>query len=230
MGNMFRDLLLARAQAAVAAAKAVSSLEHAGHKGLLREIVVRELLRPLLPTRAGLGHGQLISAYGEQSTEQDVVVFDRDVVPSVLFDGTNGIFPIESALYVIEVKSKLTAPLVIEVHEKADRLKFLRHVPDPGLQPPEHVIPCLFAFDTDLSGGSRSELDRYQEILAGSEPCIRSICVVGRGYWFFQRGEWHSIAGTPDHVEVVCFLAGILDTYARVLETRSRPGLQVYLD
>jgi hypothetical protein len=78
MNSTFRSLLVARVHAAIGAARAVAGLTHPGLKGLLREIVVRELLRPLLPPRAGLGHGQLINAYDQQSTEQDVVyLFDE---------------------------------------------------------------------------------------------------------------------------------------------------------
>ena len=219
MNATFRNLLIARVGAAVAAASAVSTLDHAGHKGLLREIVVRELLRPLLPARAGLGHGQIISSYGEQSTEQDVVVYDREVVPSLLLDGTNGVFPIEAALYVIEVKSCLTATSLSEASEKAGELSSIKHV--PGLTPPENVIPCLFAFDSDLSVGGKSELDRYQGILGDAVPFLRSLCVVGRGYWFCQETTWHTVASTPEHDEVAHFLAGILQTYSRVLGVHS---------
>jgi hypothetical protein len=233
MNTAFRDLLVARAQAAIAAAQGVSNLVHAGHKGLLREIVVRELLRPLLPTRAGLGHGLLIAASGEQSTEQDVVVFDRDVVPSFLLDTANGLFPIDAALYVVEVKSRLTAPILREVHRKSDELKSMTYVPGPrppeAVKPPEGVIPCLFAFDSDLSPSGKSELDRYLGILKGSEPGIRSLCVVGRGYWWFQVDKWHCRAATSDHAEVIEFLAGILNRYSLVLETRSRPSMSAYL-
>ncbi len=227
MNSIFRSLLVARVHASVGAARSVAGLTHAGLKGLLREIVVRELLRPLLPPNAGLGHGQLISAYDQQSTEQDVVIFDRELVPSLLLDETNGIFPIESALYVIEVKSSLNLAQLREVHDKAKGLELLRHVPGEGA--PEHVIPCLFAFNSDLGRDSRTEIERYKEVLDGTVPSIRSLCVVDRGYWFFANAQWHSVASSPDHDEVVFFLADILATYARVAGTRTHASLRNYL-
>jgi hypothetical protein len=226
MNSTFQSLLVARVHAAIGAAQAVAGLAHPGLKGLLREIVVRELFRPLLPPRAGLGHGQIISSYDQQSTEQDIVIFDRELVPSLLLDETNGIFPIEAALYAIEVKSSLNFTQLREVHDKAKSLKSMLYVPGP---PPEHVIPCLFAFSSDLGPESCSELERYKEVLNGAVPSIRSMCVVGRGYWFFGDGEWHSVASSPGREEVVFFLADILATYARVAGTRTRPSLRSYL-
>ncbi len=227
MNSIFRSLLVARVDAAIGAAQAVAGLTHPGLKGLLREIVVRELFRPLLPPRAGLGHGQLISAYEEQSTEQDVVIFDRELVPSLLLDETNGIFPIEAALYAIEIKSLLNLAQLREVHDKAKSLESMHHVPGPAV--PEHVIPCLFAFGSDLGPESRTELERYNEVLDGKVPSIRSLCVVGRGYWFYAVDRWHAVASSHDREEVVLFLADILATYLRVAGTRTRASLRSYL-
>ena len=227
MNSTFRNLLVARVHAGIGAAQAVAGLTHPGLKGLLREIVVRELLQPLLPPRAGLGHGELISAYNQQSTEQDIVVFDRELVPSLLLDEANGVFPIEAALYAIEVKSSLNLTELRTVHNKAKMLESMLHV--PGAQSPEHVIPCLFAFNSDLTSESRTELERYKELLNGATPCIRSLCVAGRGYWFFANGQWYSVPSSADRDEILVFLADILAGYARVAATRARPSLRNYL-
>ncbi len=232
MNTIFKNLLIARVEGAIAEAKAVSGLSHCGLKGLLREVVVRELLQPLLPPCLGIGHGQIISSYNnEMSTEQDIVIFNKDIVPSLLTDGVNGIFPIEAALYAIEVKSKLTYQELKQTHKKSLALESIKH--RPGIQSPEHVIPCLFAFDTNLSGRRQSEIERYQKILNSvqltSSPPIRSICVVGQGYWFFSGNQWNSVSSSDDYAEVIQFLAGILDTSNRVTQSRAHPSLRNYI-
>jgi hypothetical protein len=55
-----------------------------------------------------LATGILISNDDQQSAQQDIVVFDRRVLPPLLFQGP-AIIPIECALATIEVKSCLTA-------------------------------------------------------------------------------------------------------------------------
>jgi len=109
MNTAYRDLALVRINAAVAAAQAAAKMSHQGLKGQLREIFVRELLRPLLPVYIGLGTGQIITARNKYSPQQDVVVYDTRLLPPFLADPSIGLFPIESVLYSIEVKSKLNA-------------------------------------------------------------------------------------------------------------------------
>jgi hypothetical protein len=105
MNQAFRELVSASAAATVAAARALASVSHSGLKGALRETLVRDFLLPLLPPQLAVGHGVVVTARNDQSTEQDVVVFNRSVVPPVLLDPQTGLFPLESVLYAVEVKS-----------------------------------------------------------------------------------------------------------------------------
>lgn len=228
MNQAFADLIKGRIAAAVASAASVSNVDHELLKGALREAFVRDLLRPVLPPRLGIGHGIIASAYGQQSTEQDVVIFDGNAIPSVLLDGLNGLIPIEAALFSIEVKSRLSNRLLRETHDKAVLLQRIMHLPNPSGQAPEHVIPCLFAWGSDLRSDGENELSRYQAIHSNDPPAVRSICVVGRGYWFFTN-EWNSIAADAEYSEVKAFVAGLFDTYARVASTRVTVGLRQYL-
>jgi hypothetical protein len=61
MNTVYRDLILSRVEAAVKAAKAVSNITHEGLKGQLREIVIRDLFYPLLPSDVVVGTGEIIS-------------------------------------------------------------------------------------------------------------------------------------------------------------------------
>ena len=229
MNSAFAQLIASRIKAAIGSASAVSGLDHAVLRGSLREAFVRDLLRPVLPARLGFAHGLIASAYEEQSTEQDVVIFDSDALPTVLLDGVNGLIPIEAALYSIEVKSCLNNALLKETHDKAARLSTIHHLPSPDGVTPEHVIPCLFAWDSDLVSQSSNELERYKKLVSDqSNPPLRAICIVGRGYWFFTS-RWNGIEADNEFAEVKAFIAGIFDTYERVASTRVRVGLGQYL-
>jgi hypothetical protein len=171
MNVVYRDLILARVQAAIGAARAATGIGHSGLKGQLREIVIRDLFRPLFQADIGLGTGEIITADNQRSRQQDVVVFDKSIVPPVLLEGTTGVFPIESVLYTIEIKTLLTAGELKSSFDSASQLAFLRYLPggyDVDCQPIEShtqaVIGNILAFESDLSGSDKTEIQRLKEI------------------------------------------------------------------
>jgi uncharacterized protein DUF6602 len=172
MNVVYRDLILARVQAAIGAARAVTGIGHRGLKGQLREIVIRDLLRPLLPADVGLGTGEIITASNLRSQQQDVVIFDRSIMPPILLEG-NGVFPIEAALFAIEIKTKLTAAEIKPSVDSAVQLRSLRYRAGeydadgkPVLSIVQSVIPAILAFDSDLSQTGKTEIQRLEELEA----------------------------------------------------------------
>jgi hypothetical protein len=111
---LYRAMFKARVQAAVAMATAVknapppASKVHPGVQGQIREILVRELFRPLLPPDIGVGTGQLIDRCNNLSPETDIILFDRRLAPPMMLNESLGLFPIESCLFVVEVKTTRT--------------------------------------------------------------------------------------------------------------------------
>lgn len=234
----YRDLVLTQVVAAVAGAQAVKDISHPGVKGRLREIFIRDLLRPLLPADIGLGTGIVVSIDNRQSTEQDVLLFDRRILPPILWEQTTGVFPVESVLFSIEVKSVLTATELMSAHDKAVILdQFPYHTGtysaagQPQPQQCVHLIPAIFAFDSDLRSGHKTEIQRYDELRGSQYAAIRSLCVVGKGNWFWsdQHQGWQSAVTEGPMGEVMGFLAGILNTYPLVADSRCRPRLGHYL-
>lgn len=236
MNTVYRDLILARVQAAIGAAKAVTNITHKGLKGQLREIVIRDLFCPLLPSDVGVGTGEIISSDNRQSREQDVVIYDKRILPPILLERVKGIFPIESALYAIEVKSKMTANEIETSHESATELTGFTYQSgdyDEFGKATNHLvtrlISCVLAFDTDLVLEGKSEVERYDEIRGSEYPAIRAICVVGRGYWYWSEKRWKTWDRTYDFEEVVGLIAGVMNTYRMIAATRKEPRLGLYL-
>jgi hypothetical protein len=133
---LYREIVLERVRAAIGAARAVRGLSHQGLKGQIREVLVRELFQPILPPTIGIGRGCIISSFDEEkSGEQDVILFDRRILPPILYDASLGIFPIESVLFVIEVKSTLTAAELKKSHSSASQLYSLKMASGELLSP-----------------------------------------------------------------------------------------------
>jgi len=69
--NAYKAVFRTRAVHALREAQAVAHLTHPGVKGKLREILIGDLFRPLLPADLGIGTGQIIEAKtGRLSREQ----------------------------------------------------------------------------------------------------------------------------------------------------------------
>jgi hypothetical protein len=195
-----------RIRHSVAAARAAQGLEHAGVKGAIREVLIADLFRPLLPADVGVATGILISAYGQaQSSQQDIILFDKRILPPILFEQGPAIIPIESALICIEIKSRLTATEIRAAHEGA------KTVWDLGIQSGTRdkagkyidvqtsgVSSVLLALETDLTGGGETEVQRYKKLIAEAHPTLHGICIVGRTSWWpterltydFPSGKW----------------------------------------
>ena len=236
--NPYHDLVRARVQAAIQAARAASSVGHAGLKGRLREILVRDVLKPLLPADLGVGTGVVVDYYGgHQSREQDIVLYDRAILPPVLFAEAVGLFPIESVLYTIEVKSTLSSAELRSTHESARDLHAFAYLPgkyDLAGNRQHHSVEkarsVLIAFDSDLGATRRTEVERYHEVRGNDEPFLRALCVIGRGYWYDAgNGAWPKNPGTYEGAELVGMLSGIMNTYRWVAMSRGFPALGNYV-
>lgn len=237
MNKLFRDLVVARIAAAVVEARAAAGVPHAGVKGQIREILIRELFRPLLPAAIGVGHGHIVSSVeGKISSEQDIVIYDQRLVPPVLYERSLGMFPLECTLATVEVKSRLTAQELRNADVKAAKLfdfQYQSGVSSTNLPPVgvvvERVVCALFALDTDLSEDGTTEIERYESLPGHHPDALRAICVVGRGYWFRSGDSWKTTAQSFEFAEVAAFIAGTLGLLQRVSVSRREPSLANYL-
>ena len=176
-----------------------------------------------------------MTAFGDISRQADIVVCNRQVCPPALFARATGVFPIEASIATIEVKSQLTLSQLKMAHESAESLATFKHAPPIGKERHddntqiEHIIPMLFALGTDLCDGGLSELDRYLRLLEGATPAIRTLCVVGRGCWWFGEQGWQSVTSGDEAQIVAAFVASVTNICQRVSKTRHQPNLFQYL-
>jgi len=245
--QLVRDKVKAHINAAISEAQIAAEVDHPGMMGTIREIAIKNLFGPLLTGQTDIGSGKIIDFNGFQSQETDVIIYSKNIHPAILYSHRTdiGIYPAETCIYAIEVKSKATASNIRDVIEKGKTLRNLKY--STGLYDPfgrgiSHqitpVIPAFFAFGTDLS--EKSEIDRYIELDPEGEfsPVIPVICVAGKGYWYYRRdttpsgdsiGKWWHWAPSTDYNEIFGFLSGILNTIPDAVASRGRPRFGEYL-
>ena len=235
MHEAYREMIRARAEAAIAHARAAGGITHRPTKGSLREILVRDLFRPLLPNDVGVGTGMVVTASGRTSSQQDIVLYDRRILPAVVAEGEVGLFPIESVLYVIEVKSVLSARELRAADSSARDLASFDYMSGrfdrndmSATHSLEQAISALFAFRSDLVSGPQAELQRFKAICGDTASAVRDVCVVDVGHMFWRRDSLFCRPG-GEYDEVVSFLASILNRYRAVAASRGEPRIGFYL-
>jgi hypothetical protein len=215
--KIFRDRLKNEITYAIREAQNAVQVCHPGLTGRIRELVAGHLLKPLLPAGYELGTGKIVDHGGGQSAETDLVIYNRAILPPVMYSERDGVFPVESSYYAIEVKSRITATEVQDAIRKGRTISALSY-PGKPQGPRQHrgrTISVLFAFGSDLAESS-SELERYAQYDEAwlLDPVIKAICVIGRGYWYYKAepNAWVFGASTPEHDELVEFVSGIINT------------------
>lgn len=216
----------------------VARIGHPGMKGKIRELAAKNLFIPLLPAGFNIKErAKVIDHLGNESSEIDLIIFNKKLLPTVMYSDEDQMFPSEICFISIEVKSKITANGIKDTIKKARRLRNIQYISgifDEKEKPISHpiipILPVLFAFTTDLSEFGISELDRYKKYDEDFKikPFIKSICVVGRGYWVFRKG-WSFNPPTKDYDEVIDFLSHIINTLHFSLSKRKFPRLGQYL-
>lgn len=239
VNELFRDRLVAKIKAAKVEYDNARKVDHPYMKGRIREIVVQNLIQPLLPQEFQIGSGKITDMNGAMSAETDVIIYSNKLIPPILYGERLGIFPIDSCVACVEVKSKLNATEIDKSVKDAVRLQELTYssgrfdsTGKPLAHPVGVVTRSLFAFESDLT--VESELNRYGKCDRKYKTCpkIKAFCVMGKGAWCFstQLQKWLHVEHTSDYDEVVFFLTSIVvDNLFPVLESRGRPKVGTYM-
>lgn len=81
-----------------------------------------------MPSWAGISTGIAIDRAGRQSPQLDVIVYNKNIIPA-LFQELSGFFPVESLIYVIEVKSVINSEEINDAVNKFKKLLELKRKP-----------------------------------------------------------------------------------------------------
>lgn len=100
-----------------------SQVNHRPTKGDFRENILKDFLKKYLPENFGICKGIVIDVDGNQSNQQDILIYDKSFTPRFLHTDDENVLPIESILATIEVKSTLTRE---ELRKALDNIKSIR--------------------------------------------------------------------------------------------------------
>lgn len=211
-----------------------------GEKGAFREFFIAQLIRPFMPAHFGVGSGVVMGSNGQQSRQSDVIIYDRRLLPPILLAGDRGIFPIDSVLRVIEVKSVLKAgdymtlvdaarcffppssdnptglPIVIPGRDKGDEGQ------------PQTFWP-LYAVFAYTANSRKDEIERLEDKVPGGSTYLRLIGVLDKGVWSASLGQRNPYLSNNSGDISVIFLKMLLNRLEETANSRGAYRLQDWL-
>ena len=101
-----------------------SLVRHAGDRGENRERILRDFLEKHLPYRYGVTKGEIMTMEGEHSHAADIIIYDAVNCP-VLYEEDTAVLPVEGVYGIIEVKSRLPKPELLDAARKVESFKRL---------------------------------------------------------------------------------------------------------
>lgn len=96
-------------------------IKHQGEKGRANENSVQVLLAKVLPPSVRVASGEIIDSDGSASAQMDTLVLSNTSQPVLFAQTDEKIFPVESVLLCIEVKTTLTQEEVTDIARKVRR-------------------------------------------------------------------------------------------------------------
>lgn len=98
------------------------SLGHKLTEGELKELFVSNILRQFLPIQFDIGSGIIVNHRGDQSNQTDIVMYDNRIMPPFIKEQAIGVYPAESVIAVLEVKSCLRKKELLSAETSAVQL------------------------------------------------------------------------------------------------------------
>ncbi len=172
-----------------------SEIEHSGLTGRFRELLIDNILAPWLPPYVKCGTGMIIAAENKkrQSTQDDIILYDNSLCPSVLASNSapEGVFLFNSVIARIEVKSKLTRENIRKFIVSSLDIAALKFSVREGCCVDLFgAFNLLFAFNTNAKGDDDPDfqIKRLCEEMEARKIDPRSgivsmMCIPGKGFW-----------------------------------------------
>jgi hypothetical protein len=242
MNKSYRDTLMLKIKHAISESAVISdNIKHKYLAGKHKEIVVSQLIKPILPYQYNVGTGKVCDSNTFISNETDIIIYSNRLIQPLIFEFNLGLFPIESVLTCIEVKTKLNATEYKSIFKKFkyfnDNARYSTGFFGENDENIETKIfkPTfeIFAFDTNIKKDKNyhiKEFNRYKSVDEKWEtnPVVQSICIVNRGWWIFWKNKWNY--HSPENLsETIMYLANNINSLNKIEESRGNPRLGLYL-
>lgn len=203
-------------------------MNHRLTEGQLRELFVSNILNQFLTNQFSVGSGIIINRRGDQSRQMDIIVYDNRILPPFIKEQYIGVYPAESVIATIEVKSQLSRR-ELQLAEKSAR-KLYSEVYNYALT---NGLPLCTVFGFYGDGVSELRTEESGKSWLSKDGKINSlcaICLVGEYSWVRTESGWNfQVHDSETYEETKRFFAVVLDNI-RTLSQKRMEDLREHKD
>lgn len=245
MNEYARMLLQNKISKVLADAKTTRQIEHPYLDGHLKESFISNLIRPLLNNNYCLGSGKVTDYKGSKSREIDVLIYSNSILPPFFFHEEEKVkvYPIESVLKCIEIKSLLNKQTLASTYQNykylEENLLLTSGYFNDFDTPLPHVFGKpkyeIFSFGCNVKSDFKAYfLDTYKKVdpFWDTDPLITNICVANRGWFAFTNRGWTYLAYDAINnmnEEIIGYLCGAVHGLEKTALSRGFPRIGQYL-
>lgn len=204
-------------------AEALRKLNHKSLKGQLRELFASRLLAKFLTVQYGIGSGVIINQLGMQSTQTDIIIYDRRILPPFIEEQKIGLYPAECVLATIEIKSQITNGIIREyaktakvIHDELYNPLYSHYRDYDKLRP----LCSLFGFNGDTVCKGLNENQIYDWMNKNAKPLF-GVCILNRFSWLRVTQSQGALRfADENNEETKAFIAPLLDNIRTISQKR----------
>ncbi|MFP8644561.1 DUF6602 domain-containing protein [Priestia aryabhattai] len=160
-------------------AEVTENINHMGERGSSREEILLSYLEKYIPIKYEMNNGVIIDATGEQSRQQDIIIYDSFNSPVLLNMQSTKMIPIESVFSVIEVKSSLNKVEINKCVNNISSVKSLVKDSLDGINSPTAGFAFAFTSSTTLETLLDNLVEANNEVEKHKQ--ISALCVLDKG-------------------------------------------------
>lgn len=211
-------------EALVSKVRASSPLDHRLTKGELRELFVTNVLASFLTRQFDVGTGIIINQKEDQSRQTDIVIYDNRILPPFIKEQHVGVYPAESVVGVIEVKSILDKKAILDSENSAKILHDSIYNPSSSFYRDYDKYPKPLCATVSFYGVGPKELAGSGNGKRWLERNVHynfALCLIGKFSWIRLANKgWVKSANVTNYEETKRFIAVFVDNLRTLSELR----------
>ncbi|MFC1737746.1 DUF6602 domain-containing protein [Planctomycetota bacterium] len=152
-------------------------------KGEIKELFVARVLKSFLSSQFDIGSGIIINCRNPEkhSNQTDIIIYDNRILPPFIKEQNIGVYPIESVIATVEIKTKLDGGELKSAEEAAQRLCDDIFKLEYGFKP----LCAIFGFEGGVE--NLTELQKGKNWLNENIKFLSNICIAEKYCWANSR-------------------------------------------
>lgn len=203
--------------------KALKGLDQNTVKGTLIELFTSKIVCNFLTSQFGWGNGVIINQMGKQSKQIDIIIYDNRILPPFIEEHKIGVYPVESVLAAIEIRSWVSKETIQKYAKSVAELYNEIYNPECSLyKDSKKYIPlyCLVGFYEDEIFKNQNFEEIWSWMANNAKPLF-GVCVINKLSWLHvvgERGALHMV--DENNEETKAFMAILLDNLRTLSQHR----------